>query len=227
MSKIIHFFMAGGPFMIPLAVCSIVGLAIIIERTLALRRKRILSDTLIAAVHYFQSGDDARALHDMALNDGSALSRLIITSLSHLDSPKSDNIDAIQVTGRAEAVRMERGLVTLEIIVGIAPLLGLLGTVSGLIAVFGAFGTSGDRQAIDEARNIAAGISEALNMTVAGLVVAIPALIVHGYYTRRVEHYMSELEGICLDLLAKLYRPAPAHSAHPAPQPAPHPTEHA
>ncbi len=205
MEHIKNFFTAGGVFMIPLVICSIVGLAIIIERTIALLRGRVISKSLGEAVHLFQSGDDVQVLYGKAIGDSSVLGRIVQTALSHLDSPKSDNIEAIQVRARAEGVRLERGLVTLEIIVGIGPLLGLLGTVSGLIRVFAEFGrTAGDSMA--EAAGIASGISEALNMTVAGLVVAIPALIIHAYYSRRVEHYMAEMEGITLDLLAKLYR---------------------
>lgn len=209
MHHVLNFFRAGGIFMIPMVICSIVGLAIIIERTIALQRRRIISQSLADAVHAFQPGDNVHELYDRSVQDKTVLSRIIQTALSHMDSAKSDCIDAIQVCARAEAVRMERGMVTLEIIVGIGPLLGLLGTVSGLIRVFADFGHAGDAASISEAAGIAAGISEALNMTVAGLVVAIPALIIHAYYTRRVEHYMSEMEGISLDLLAKLYRHLP------------------
>jgi biopolymer transport protein ExbB len=204
MQALKHFFESGGIFMIPMVFCSVVGLGIIIERTLALRRSRVISDSLAMSIHSFQPGDDLQRLYGQTLGDNSVLSRVIQTALSHIDSPKSENIEAIQVRARAEAVRLERGLVTLEIIVGIGPLMGLLGTVSGLIRVFASFGKAGE--SISEAVGIASGISEALNMTVAGLVVAIPALIVHAYYTRRVEHYMTEMEGICLDLLAKLYK---------------------
>jgi len=205
MEHIKHFLLSGGIFMIPMVICSVVGLAIIIERTFALRRSRVISGPLVAAVNGFQPGDDLQRLYGQAVGDGTVLGRIIQATLSHLDSPKSDAIDAVQVRARAEAVRLEKGLVTLEVIVGIGPLLGLLGTVSGLIRVFAEFGR-GSEVAMAEAAGIASGISEALNMTVAGLVVAIPALVVHAYYTNRVEHYMSEMEGICLDLLAKLYR---------------------
>ncbi|MDD2707096.1 MAG: MotA/TolQ/ExbB proton channel family protein [Verrucomicrobiae bacterium] len=212
MKAIIQFFTAGGPFMVPLVICSVVGLAIIIERTIALQRKRIVPMSLEDAIHHFQPGGDTQILQGIAMGESSSLGRLVQRILAHADSPKADNIDALQVCGRAETVRMERGLVTLEIIVGIAPLLGLLGTVSGLITVFAAFGR-GEKESMAEAMQIAAGISEALNMTVAGLVVAIPALVIHAYYSRRIEHYMSEIEGLCLDLLAKLYKPAPTPPA--------------
>lgn len=190
--------------MIPMVICSIVGLAIILERTLALRRVKVISRNLALSLKSFQAGGDVDRLYGQAVGDDTVLGRLVQTALSHIDSPKSDTIDAIQVCARAEGMRLERGLVTLEIIVGIGPLLGLLGTVSGLIRVFAEFG--GGTSAMSEAAAIAGGISEALNMTVAGLIVAIPALVVHSYYSRRVEHYMSEMEGICLDLLAKVYR---------------------
>jgi biopolymer transport protein ExbB len=199
-----HFFITGGIFMVPMLICSVVGLAIIIERTIALRRKRVISEDLVGIVQEFKAGGDVQALYSASVRDGTVFSRVVQTALSHLDSPKSDTIDALQVRARGEAVQLERGLVTLEIIVGIGPLLGLLGTVSGLIRVFAEFGRGGE--SIAEAVGIAAGISEALNMTVAGLVVAIPALIVHAYYSKRVENYMSEMEGVCLDLIAKLYR---------------------
>jgi biopolymer transport protein ExbB len=206
MQAIFQFLKSGGIFMIPMIVCSIIGLAIIIERFLALRRGRVVSAPLATAIHQFQPGEDVQRLYGQSLGDVSVLGRLIQTALSHLDSPKSENIEAIQVRARGEAVRLERGLVTLEIIVGVGPLLGLLGTVSGLIQVFSQFG-QGNQASMAEAAGIAAGISEALNMTVAGLVVAIPALIMHAYYSSRVEHFMTEMEGLCLDLLAKLYRP--------------------
>ena len=191
--------------MIPMLICSIVGLAIIIERTITLRRKNVISDSLLGAVQNFHPGDDVQELYQKSMEDHTVLARIVQTALTHLDSPKAENIEAIQVRARAEAIRLEKGLVTLEIIVGVGPLLGLLGTVSGLITVFATFGR-GSAESMSEASGIARGISEALNMTVAGLVVAIPALIIHAYYSRRVEHYMSEMEGICLDLLAKLYR---------------------
>lgn len=204
MYNIIHFFSSGGIFMIPMVVCSIAGLAIIIERAFALRRTKVISLSLVSAAQSFKAGDDVQRLYGQCAGDGSVLGRIIQTALAHLDSPKSDALDAVQVRARGEAVKLERGLVTLEVIVGIGPLLGLLGTVSGLIRVFAVFGSGGET--ISEAVGIAKGIAEALNMTVAGLVVAIPALVFHAYYSTRVERYMTEMEGICVELLAKLYK---------------------
>ena len=115
---------------------------------------------------------------------------------------KFENAEALQTKARAEISKLERGLVILEVAVGIGPLLGLLGTVSGLIVIFG---NVGDQQIASQGVAIARGISEALNTTVAGLVVAIPALIGYSIYTRRVEGYAVELESLCGDLLGKVY----------------------
>src|SRR5687768_12215545 len=131
MQHLLNFLRSGGIFMIPMVICSIVGLAIIIERTIALRRRKVISDDLVRAVRQYQPGQDLQALYGMAAGNATVFGRLMQTVLAHLDSPKLDNIEAIQVSARAEAVRLERGLVTLEVIVGIGPLLGLLGTVSG------------------------------------------------------------------------------------------------
>jgi biopolymer transport protein ExbB len=109
-------------------------------------------------------------------------------------------MEALQTKARQESIRLDRYLILLEIIYGVAPLLGLVGTVSGLITVFGALNTS------NETIGLARGISEALHATVAGLVIAIPSLIAHSYFSKRVENYMVEMEGICADLLAKLYQ---------------------
>lgn len=206
MNHLLNFFRAGGIFMIPMVFCAIVGLGIILERAFALRRRHVITDALAIAVKNFQSGEDVQRLNGQAIGDGTVLGRLVQTSLSNLDLPKAECVEAVQVHGRAEALQLERGLVTLEIIVGIGPLLGLLGTVSGLIRVFAEFGRG--QESVAEAVGIAAGISEALNMTVAGLIIAIPALVAHAYYHKRVERYMVEMEGLCMNLLAKLYRPS-------------------
>lgn len=94
---------------------------------------------------------------------------------------------------------MERGLVFLEIATGVAPLLGLLGTLSGLVGVFANFGGGGDPALV------ARGIAEALNTTIAGLCVAAPSLIAHNYYARKVEMMAIEMEAAVGELMEKLY----------------------
>lgn len=198
-----HFLTHGGPFMIPLVGCMILALAIILERAFALRRKLIMTETLAQAVDQLKSAEDLDRLIKLCQADDSALSRLIQTSIAHLSWPKTENMEAVTTKARAEVNKMERGLVVLEICVGIGPLLGLLGTVYGLMHIFEGLGQQG---AASQTMFVAKGIAEALNATVAGLVVAIPSLIAWSYYVRKIESSAVEMENICADLLSKLYR---------------------
>lgn len=209
---IIEFFHSGGVFMIPLGLCSVAGVTFILERGFALRREKVIPKLLYDASFYFPVGQSTDGLAEMVAKSNSALSRLLRICLEHLPYSKSENIESLQTRARTEAVKLDRGLVVLEIIVGIGPLLGLLGTISGLINIFGGIGA---QDLSSQGLVIAKGIAEALNSTVMGLVVAIPALIAHSYYTKKVENMMIEMEGVCMDLLYKLYLEAPAAESSP------------
>lgn len=195
----IKFFASGGFFIWPMLLCSVVSLAIIVERAFALRRSRVLPQQVAEAVDNLPPQGGVDIVWNVVRHDESILGELVRTCLDHLRWPKTENMEAVQTKARHEATRLDRFLVVLEIIYGVAPLMGLLGTISGLITVFAHL------NAENEAIGVARGISEALNVTVAGLVVAIPSLIFHSYYSKKVENYMIELENICSDLLAKLY----------------------
>ena len=195
----LKFFAQGGVFIWPMLFCSMVSLAIIIERAFALRRSRVLPRQVAEAVDNLPPQGGVDIVWNVVRHDESILGELVRTCLDHLRWPKAENMEAVQTRARHEATRLDRYLVVLEIIYGVAPLLGLLGTISGLITVFAHI------NADNEAIGVARGISEALNVTVAGLIIAIPSLIFHSYYSKKVENYMIELENICSDLLAKLY----------------------
>jgi biopolymer transport protein ExbB len=145
-------------------------------------------------------GDQERLRNACAANV-SPLARLIVSVLDHLPWSKAENMSALEVRARQEIAEMERNLVFLEIIVGIAPLLGLVGTIYGIIPLFGDFGKalSGDNALI------AKGIGAALNKTVLGLVVAIPALVAWSLFTRRVEGLALEMESLCDAVLRRHY----------------------
>jgi biopolymer transport protein ExbB len=132
----------------------------------------------------------------------SAISRLLITATDHLDRPKTDNADAVQTRARHEVMKLERGLVVLEIIVGIAPLLGLVGTIAGMMDVFGDLGQSG----LNDAAKLAGGISLILRATLFGLLIAIPALIAWSYFNRKVESLTIEMERLCEEFVRRQYR---------------------
>lgn len=185
-----------------LILTSIVGLTFIVERGLALRWQKVLPPEIETAVDACQNRADAEKLKRACEKNPSALGRLLLIALSHLDWPKEENVDALQTRARHEVVKLERGLVVLEIIVGIAPLLGLVGTIVGMMTTFEGVGQMG----LSDAAKLAQGISVILKATLIGLLIAIPALIAWSYYTKKVEMLAVEMETLCDELLRRLYR---------------------
>ena len=172
--SVFAFFEKGGVFMYFLAACSVVSVAVIVLRALALRRDLVVPPFIGREIDAIQPGDAAAAvrLSWAVENDTTALGRIVQVGLRHLSWPKSENIEAVQTRAQHEIVRLESGLFVLEVIVGIAPLLGLLGAVSGLVTVFASFGADAASQ---DPRGIAKGISEALSTTIVGLAIAFRA----------------------------------------------------
>lgn len=202
---IYKFFYDGGPFMVPLLVCSIIAVAVILLRGLALRRHLVIPDELQKEIERLAPNDTPDAvvrLSRLVRNDDTTLARIAQVGLSNLHQPKDENMNAVQTVARHEVGKLEHGLHILEIIIGIAPLLGLLGAVSGLVRVFGAFGASATQS---DPHTIAMGISEALSTTVVGMAVAIPTLIAHGLLAKRVEVIAADLELLVSGLLTKCY----------------------
>lgn len=197
--------------MILLILCSIVGGAVTILRALGLRKDLITPPLLQDEVVRMNpvSDNPLGRLQAMLQRDQSPLGRILKVALGHLEVPRSENQEAVQVVARGEIVKLEQGLFILEILVGITPLLGLLGAVSGLVKVFGAFGTA---EGQGDPRVIAAGISEALESTVVGLAIAIPCLIAYSFFVRKVETIASEMEGTVSSLLSKCYIPQPGRA---------------
>ena len=202
--SVYQFFVQGGFFMVPLLICSIISVAVILLRGLALRRDLVMPPIVENIIETLQPDDTDSVvkLSQLVRHDHSALSRIVQTGLKHLNWPKSENIEAVQTRARHEMVRLESGLFVLEVIVGIAPLLGLLGAVSGMVQVFGAFGSNA---AQSDPHVIARGISEALSTTIVGLAIAIPSLIAHSYFTKKIETMAAEMESLIAELLTKCY----------------------
>src|SRR5690242_11461586 len=199
---VIGFFAKGGIFMWPLLICSIVSLTVIILRTLALREKNVLPLNIESEMERLAPGASPEHLFRIVQHDGSSLARIVRVALGHLRWPRSENVEAVQTRARYEMVRLEKGLVVLEVIIGIAPLIGLIGTVSGLVHVFASLGVSAGRS---EPKQIARGISEALNCTVFGLGIAVPSLVGFVYFSKKVEVLSVEMESLVTDLLSKCY----------------------
>ena len=201
-NTVFGFFTRGGLFMWPLLACSIVSVTTMILRGLALRRKTVMPSLIEQEIERLAPGESPELLSRIVHHDLSSLARITRVALQYLRAPRSENIEAVQTRARHEMVRLERGLIVLEVIVGIAPLLGLIGAVSGLVHVFSHLGLSSGAA---DTRQIALGIAEALNATVFGLSIAVPTLIGFTYFSRKVEVMSVEMETLVVELINKLY----------------------
>ena len=201
-NSVLGFFSRGGLFMWPLLACSIVSVTIMILRGLALLRKKIMPPIIEHEIERLTPGESPERLWRIVQHDPSSLARISRVALQHLRGPRSENVEAVQTRARHVMVRLERGLIILEVIVGIAPLLGLIGAVSGLVHVFSHLGLS---SGASDTRQIALGIAEALNATVFGLSIAVPTLIGFTYFSRKVEVMSIEMETLVVELINKLY----------------------
>lgn len=167
-----------GIFLYPLAACSFLAVFVTVERLLALRSSRIMPASTVDA---FISGK----LDQIESEGRSVVGRIV--SFYRAQCP---DVEAIKAFGRLEISRMERGVFLLEVVVGAAPLLGLLGTVTGLTRVFGGFSLE---TGLPEPEAFIEGIALALNTTILGLAIAIPALAAHAYLIRRIDSHAAKI----------------------------------
>ncbi|MBL8490751.1 MAG: MotA/TolQ/ExbB proton channel family protein [Rhodocyclaceae bacterium] len=179
---------AGWPIW-PLLLASIIAVALIIERFTALRRGKILPAGLLTAVvnEFRQKGASEEMVR--RLETHSPLGRVFAAGLANVKSSREVMREAIEESGRAAAMEMERFLTTLGTIASISPLMGLFGTVVGMIEIFGSPTATGNNPQI-----LAHGISVALYNTGFGLIIAIPSMIFYRHFRARVDHLMVEME---------------------------------
>jgi biopolymer transport protein ExbB len=180
---------------------SVIGLTFIVERGFALRQGRVIPASVRGALETYRRTEDLPMLRRICEQNPSPLSRLLAQSERNRHWPRAENASALETSARHEVSRMERGLVLLEIIVGVAPLLGLVGTVYGLIAMFASVGATG----LGEPSAVSRGIAYALNATLFGLLTAIPSLVAWSYYSKKVEHLAVEMASLCDNFLRQLY----------------------
>jgi biopolymer transport protein ExbB len=161
-----------GIFLYPLGLCSVVAVAITIERLLSLRKSQVMPNHLV----------EAFLVHDLERLEGDAGS--VAGRIIAFHKERNPDAEGLNAFARLEVSRMERGIFLLEVVIGVAPLLGLLGTVTGLTQVFSGFS---EDTGLPEPAAFIRGIALALNTTILGLAIAIPALVAHAYLLRRVE----------------------------------------
>lgn len=181
---------AGGWLMVPILACSVVALAIIAERFWALRASRVVPSNLLARIWKQAARGDLTDEQIRALHQHSPLGRVLAVGLANRDRERHVIKEAIEETGRAVAHELERFLVALGTIAAITPLLGLLGTVIGMISVFTTITALG----VGDPAELAGGISQALITTAAGLSVAIPSLIFYRYFRGKVDALILGME---------------------------------
>ena len=193
--------MAGGWLMVLIVLCSIVVLAICIERLFTLNPKKIAPPHLLATVWKQLKAGEMDASRLKTLKQSSPLGRILAAGLSNAYHGREVMKESIQEAAQHVVHDLERYLNTLGTIAAIAPLLGLLGTVVGMIKVFAEIMSQGT----GNASVLAGGISEALIPTAAGLTVAIPALAMHRYFVGKIDAIVVELEQETIKLVDALH----------------------
>ncbi len=199
--SLIEIFQAGGFLMYPLLAAYLLTAALIIERALNLRESRVLNQNIVDRVtDLVEAGRPERAIQ-ACRNNPCIFTNIVVAGLEISGKGEMRAKEAIEDAGRHETVKLKRYLNALGTIAAVAPLVGLLGTVTGMILVFRTIAETGGGQAAA----LSTGIFQALITTATGLLVAIPALIAHNFFQEKVEWIVTELERVSLRALHGLY----------------------
>ncbi|MCG8606472.1 MotA/TolQ/ExbB proton channel family protein [bacterium] len=200
MADVWQFLVKGGIMMIPLALCSILALAIVIEKTFSLRRKAVIIPEVVSVLQNIKGPDDIGLALSICEKYEGPFANVIRVGLESRHQPKEEIKETLTDAGRQEVRTLEHGLVILETVAGIAPLLGLLGTVIGILKVFNVISTLG----VGQAAALSGGISEALITTIIGLSIGIPAVVVFNYFTNKAEDFIMDIEKYSSELIKKV-----------------------
>lgn len=191
------FLLKGGIFMIPLLATSVAGVMAILYKAFSLSRQRVIPPPLERHVRdfarYSENNDIDQVLKEFQ-RGRSTLARLSAVAVRHRGRSQGEIIQAVESSSREETAHLHAGIGVLDVVITVAPLLGLLGTASGLAVIFQGLGETTDHLVI------ARGIAEALNTTIAGLAIAVPCVIAHSYFTRRIDVLTARLEALMSDL---------------------------
>jgi biopolymer transport protein ExbB len=199
---VLEIILAGGWLMVPILLCSTLAVAIVIERFWTLRRSKVLPQGLSGMVEDWAAKHELDARHLEQLRRESPLGRIYAAALDNRNRSRDVIKEAVEDTGRHVVHDLERFLNTLGTIAGISPLLGLLGTVVGMIKVFSAIMISG----VGDANVLAGGISQALITTAAGLTVAIPSYFFYRFFRGMVAEYVISMEEKAISLIDVIER---------------------
>lgn len=217
------FALKGGPMMIPIGLCSIVGFAVLIERVLRLSRRSVIPPAFITGLESkLGSGSESQAdAIEYCVNEDSIVAQVFEAGVRSLRE-NTDTVERrIQEAGERAAMRLRVRLRTMAVIASVTPLMGLLGTIFGMIQAFQTVASSGD--AMGNTELLAGGIYEAMITTAAGLLVAIPAMLAHHWIAAKIESRVVEIDRMTIDFVHKHASTDPithAPSSQVLPQPA-------
>lgn len=187
---LLQMFRDGGVFMWPLVACSILGLAVILVKFVTLQMAKVRTDRLLNHVHAKVSEGRLDEAIELCANTRGPVAAILLTGLHLYEEGQTARADqAISHAGKIEMAFLEKGLVVLATIANVAPLIGFLGTVAGMILAFGAIESAGEV----EATLVAGGIKVALITTASGLAIAIPVNIAHNWF-------VSQIDGLIVDM---------------------------
>lgn len=205
---LLEFWVAGGYLMVPITLSSIVWVAYLVERLLALARKKTVPQDLLRGVREAVAARplDRDGLRQRLAGVQCTLSSVVRAALERLDQPRDEIEKHVNNVAQREIYLLRRNLRVFSIVANVAPLLGLLGTVTGLVQAFREVAISG----LGSGAALAPGIYEALITTVGGLVVAIPAMLTYYWLTARVDHYIHEIDEVVVDLVEAHHFPQAA-----------------
>jgi len=193
----IDFFIRGGPLMYPILLCSVIGWAIFMERIVAFINVRRDLAPLQKEIHNYLQMDTAEKAVELCEQKKSPLAKILLVVLKNRGSQRSYLKSLAEEVGEREAVALQRYLGLLGTIANITPLLGLLGTVLGMIKAFNVIATEG----MGTPATLGGGISEALITTAAGLTIAVPMILLHRYLSSRSERLVLELEEATMQVI--------------------------
>jgi biopolymer transport protein ExbB len=195
------FVVKGGPMMIPIGLCSLVALTVIIERLIVLRRRNVIPPGFLSGLKdMLDNGfeDRAEALK-YCRDDGSPIANVLGVGIKRLGEPIDLLEKHIQEAGEREVLNLRKYVRLFSVIAAVAPLMGLLGTIFGMITAFQTVAISAE--SLGKAELLAKGIYQAMITTAAGLMVAIPVLIAYHWISAKIERLISEIDRMCVDFV--------------------------
>lgn len=199
------FCVKGGPVMIPIGICSLVALTVVIERSVSLARRRIIPADFLSGLHAVMRGRaDVPAAIDYCRRSGAPVANVFLAALRRMDEPVETLERHVQEAGEREVMRMRKYMRVLSVVASVSTLLGLLGTIFGMITAFQTVAASGE--ALGKTELLAKGIYEALITTAAGLIVAIPVMIAYHAIAARIDRLVMEIDQMSVEFVEEFVR---------------------